>query len=232
MRYFLITISFISIGITSALHAQSNRYDWGIEGGPNFSTLIIKNNFFLDPKPAVFGSGGFIFQYNTKKILSFKTGFSYQRKGYQSSDLTFTDNAGNYIGTGKSVSTMDYITLPLLVKASFGKKVKFFVNAGPYGGFLLAKTDRFKLSGHNDQVSKNDFAYTKRWDFGFAGGIGVAIPIKKAWMISVEARNYSGIININTASFFLLPGNATKSYTNTTDLRVGVVYRLGFRDTE
>jgi hypothetical protein len=235
MRNLIITIFFISIGMSFTLRAQNNRYDWGIEGGPNFSTMIVKNYPYLEDniKPAIFGSAGFIFQFNTKKILSFKTGFSFQRKGFQTSDFIFTDNSGNYIGKGKSISTFDYITLPLLVKASFGKKVKFFVNAGPYGGFLLAQTDHFKLSGHDDYVTKNDFKYTNRWDFGFAGGIGVAIPIKEFFQISVEVRNYSGILNINKANVDMqVSGNGSKLYTNTTDLRVGVVYKLGFRDAE
>lgn len=228
MKNILITLSFISLGITTSLHAQTNRYDWGIEGGPNLSTFRVVNNLFLDPKPAIFGSGGFIFQYNTKKILSFKTGFSYQRKGFKFSDMTFTDNTGNYIGKGKSTSTYDYITLPLLVKASFGKKVQFFINAGPYLGFLLAKTERTELdlNGNGNQIFKNkDMSGFKRWDFGVAGGIGVAIPIKESWMISVEARHYYGILNITTIG-------DNQYYTNTTDLRVGVVYRLGFRDAE
>ncbi|TSJ40104.1 porin family protein [Fluviicola chungangensis] len=233
MKSTLIILSFLSIGITSVYAQSSNRYDWGIEGGPNFSTMIVKNNPYVNPKPAIFGSGGFIFQYNTKKILSFKTGFSFQQKGAQSENAIFTNAQGDYIGTGKSISTYDYITLPLLVKASFGKKVQFFVNAGPYGGFLLAQTDRWKLSGYPDHVTKNDFKYLKRWDFGFAGGIGVSIPIKEVWAISVEARNYSGILNLNTAGVEMqVQGNGSKIYTNTTDLRIGVVYKLGFRDSE
>lgn len=233
MKNILIIALFSALGITSLNAQTSNRYDWGIEGGPNYSTLIVKDYTYFEEniKPAIFGSGGFIFQYNTKKILSFKTGFSFQRKGYQFKDLIFTDMQGNYIGKGKSISTFDYITLPLLIKASFGKKVQFFVNAGPYAGFLLAQTNRGKVPGQDDHVTHNDFKYVNRWDFGFAGGIGVSIPIKEVWAISIEARNYSGILNINKIGVEMqIQGNGSKQYTNTTDLRVGVVYKLGFRE--
>ena len=73
MKNTLIALAFIAIG-ASSIHAQSsNRYDWGIEGGPNLSFLRTKNYafYFAEKKPVIFGSGGFIFQYNTKKILSF-----------------------------------------------------------------------------------------------------------------------------------------------------------------
>ena len=223
MKTILIILSFIFFGITSSLQAQNNRYDWGIEGGPNLSTFRVKNNPFLDAHPKIFASGGFIFQYNTKKILSFKTGFSYQRKGYQHPDLIFVDQNGNYTGKGSSVSIFDYITLPILVKASFGQKVKFFVNAGPYAGFLLEKTDRTTLdtSEGNEIIKNHNMNGLKRWDFGFAGGIGIAVPIKESWMVHMEVRNYYGISNI-------YKGSNVQYFTNTTDLRIGGVYKLGF----
>lgn len=72
-------------------------------------------------------------------------------------------------------------------------------------------------------TSKSDLSSYQRLDFGAAGGIGVAIPIKKVWMVHVEVRNYFGLQNMSES------GN-TNMYTNTTDLRLGVVYRLGFRE--
>jgi hypothetical protein len=222
MKNTLIALAFIAIGAAST-HAQtSNRYDWGIEGGPNLNTFRMSANPFFDPKPLVAGSGGFIFQYNTKKILSFKTGFSFQRKGYQIKDLYFTDNMGNYIGSGKMVVTLDYITLPLLVKASFGKKTQFFINAGPYAGFLLNEKSR-AFNGNKVVDEDNITGDANRFDFGVTGGIGIAVPIKESWRIHAEVRNYFGLTNLDESAF-------SDVYTNTTDLRVGVVYRLGFRE--
>lgn len=225
MKNILIILSFISFGITTSLHAQNSMFDLGLEGGPNLSTILIKNTFFnSDPKPAVFGSGGFIFQYNFKNFLSLKTGISYQRKGYQE-DMIFTDNAGNYSGKGTISSRLDYLTLPILVKASFGKKVQFFVNAGPYVGYLLQETDRQKFNGTTTNQADLNAIGINRWDFGIAGGVGIAIPIRTFWVISVEARNYSGLSDINQYSY-------SKWLTNTTDLRVGVAYKLGFYKEE
>jgi opacity protein-like surface antigen len=227
MNRILTILSFILFGTTSSLHAQNSMFDLGLEGGPNLSTMLISSTIFdFDPQPAIFGSGGFIFQYNFKNFLSLKTGISYQRKGYQLKDLSYTDNIGNPIGTATASSRLDYLTFPILVKASFGKKVNFFLNAGPYVGYLLQKTDRMKFNGSTttDQADLGTAGYN-RWDFGIAGGIGIAIPIRTFWVISVEARNYSGLVDIAQSS-------NTKWLTNTTDLRVGVAYKLGFYKDE
>lgn len=225
MNRIFIILSFLSIGTTSSLRAQNSMFDLGLEGGPNLSTMLISSSIpglDFDPNPAIYGSGGFIFQYNFKNFLSLKTGLSYQRKGYQINNTFFSDVSGNVIGTGKISSRFDYLTFPVLVKASFGKKVSFFVNAGPYVGYLLAKTDRMKMN-KQETIYKDDLNYSgfNRWDFGIASGVGVAIPIRTYWVISVEARNYSGLMDITKPS-------TTKWLTNTTDLRVGVAYKLGF----
>ena len=229
MNRFLLFLSAVSIGSISNLQAQNSMFDLGLEGGPNLSTVNISSPLFdIDNiKPTVFGSGGFIFQYNFKNFLSIKTGFSYQGKGFQIKDLAFSDASGTSIGTGTVSTRLDYITFPVLVKASFGKKVQFFVNAGPYAGYLLGKTERSKLTlNDSEQVSGNkDMTGLNRWDFGVAGGIGIAIPIRTYWVISVEARNYTGLMDIAESSLI-------KWSTNTTDLRVGVAYKLGFYKDE
>ena len=228
MKNTLIVLSFLSIGSISSIHAQNSMFDLGLEGGPNLSTVSITSTLFdANPKPAVFGSGGFIFQYNFKNFLSIKTGLSYQRKGFQFPESTFVNANGDFIGTGRTVYSLDYMTFPILVKASFGEKVQFFVNAGPYVGFLLGKTERAKLTlNDSEQISKNkDMTGLNRWDLGVAGGVGIAIPIRTYWVISVEARNYTGLLDIAESS-------NVKWLTNTTDLRVGVAYKLGFYKEE
>lgn len=227
MKNTLIIALFLALGMTS-LKAQNSMFDLGLEGGPNLSTVFVKSTLYdFDTDQAIYWSGGAIFQYNFKNFLSIKTGFSYQRKGFQLNNILFVDNSGNTVaGKGKSNTRMDYLTFPVLVKASFGKKVQFFVNAGPYAGYLLQKTDRTKINGtsntYTDDMNSNGI---NRWDFGIAGGVGIAVPIRTFWVITVEARNYSGVLDIATSS-------KTQWRTNTTDLRVGVAYKLGFYKDE
>lgn len=226
MNRFLLFLSAISIGSISNLRAQNSMFDLGLEGGPNLSTVSISSTLFkVNSEPIVYGSGGFIFQYNFKNFLSVKTGLSYQAKGFQVKNILFMDESDNMV-PGKTSSRMDYITFPILVKASFGKKVQFFVNAGPYAGYLLQKTDRTEM-GSKYSTKKDDLSISglNRWDFGVSGGIGIAIPIRTYWVVSIEARNYTGLLDIAEAS-------STKWVTNTTDLRVGIAYKIGFYKDE
>jgi hypothetical protein len=206
---------------TSYAQAQTSKFELGIEGGPNLSTFRFSGT--PHRKPIIFGSGGFMFQHNLKRVLSFKTGLSFQRKGYQVHDLPYY-YIEDTLEVWKGIFTYDYITLPFLVKASFGKKVKFFVNAGPYGGFLLSRKRKW-VSDHETINQKSNTSSYQRLDFGIVGGIGISVPIKKSWMINAEVSNYFGLQDITDVGAFT-------SYTNTTDLRLGVVYRLGLRNTE
>lgn len=218
----------IFIGTSSSLHAQNSMFDLGLEGGPNLSNVLVESSQpDDDTDPVIYWSGGAIFQYNFKNFLSIKTGFSYQRKGFQLNPLMIMDNNGNLLyKNGRSNTRMDYLTFPVLVKAGFGKKVNFFVNAGPYGGYLLQQTVRTRYNGSSStQKDDPDNFGVSRWDFGIAGGIGIAIPIRTYWVVSAEIRNYSGLIDIAT-------NDKVKSRTNTTDLRIGVAYKLGFYKEE
>lgn len=195
-------------------------FDLGLEGGPNISTLIGSSNFNYDINPKIEGSGGFIFQFNFKNFLSLKTGFSYQRKGFQLKNDPMLFGFNNPIGIGNKGSSLDYITFPILVKASFGEKVRFFVNAGPYAGFMIGKTDYTDLAGKSSTI-KGRFDDVNRWDFGAAVGVGISIPVRTYWEFSLDIRNYIGMFDIAKS-------NQSKYYTNTTDIRFGVAYKLGF----
>ena len=206
--------------------SAQNKCDWGIEGGPNISTFIVKNNKGSYPGNHVFGSAGFTFQYNFTKLLALRTGFSYQQKGYQFHDVFFDNPAGNGYVKGDLISRFDYISLPLLVKASFGKKVQFFVNAGPYIAYLLQKREREKIAGDDPVQTYRKVSGLQHGDFGVAGGIGITIPVKAHWLISLEARDYLGLLNLNTVNY-TNEKDPPKSYTHTVDFRIGLAYRMG-----
>jgi hypothetical protein len=221
MKNTLITLSFISIGILS-FHAQSNRYDWGIEGGPNLSTFKDQPSF--DPDIKVFFSGGVTFQYNSPKIFSLRTGLYYQKKGFQQ-EIKDIGTFGKVYSSTIISSEYHYLTLPVLARATFGKKVKLFVNAGPYVSYLIAQKNTSNLANMPVAMYNNKkYNGIKDWDLGAATGIGIAVPVK-SWLVSLEVRNYYGLLNTR------IPNSTnSKRFTNTTDLNIGVAYRLGFRD--
>lgn len=221
MKNALITTLLFFLG-TVSLHAQTNKWDIGIEGGPNLSTFKDQPSFDADFK--VFFSGGISLQYNTRKIFSLRTGLYYQKKGYQQ-EIKDIGTSGKVYFSTIITSNYHYLTLPLLARATFGEKVIFFLNAGPYASFLLSQRFSSELVEVPVNVNNNKKVNgIKDWDLGAVTGIGIAVPIK-SWLISLEVRNYYGILNTDAPNYA-----KTKRYTNTTDLNIGVAYRLGFRE--
>ncbi|MGD0782700.1 MAG: porin family protein, partial [Candidatus Aminicenantales bacterium] len=106
---------------------------------------------------------------------------------------------------------LDYIELPVLARLTFGEKVRFFINAGPYAGYLIrarAETSGSSLifmdkagtmpivpSPVSFNASTDVMASLEKWNFGLAGGGGVIVPAGPGSLI-LEAHFELGLSNI------------------------------------
>lgn len=218
-------IKLIILGFTiltfESIFGQENKIDIGPEGGP--SLIFMRGNAIIAStnSPTIGFSGGVFLQYNFKKILSLRTSIAYERKG-----SIVNGQAGYVYGNPIDVGTThindDYLTIPLLVRAKFGRKMKYFFNAGPYLGYLLKET--FVLRGENTPKTKIDnTSLNKRFDYGLSTGLGFVIPIKDKFAFSIEIRNNLGLFNTSAVS---VVNNGTIK-TNSTNLLFGFTYKLG-----
>jgi hypothetical protein len=214
---------FLTVG--EASFGQRNIFDIGIEGSPTLTFL--RGNDFIDNnhKPTMGFTSGLFFQYNFKKIISLRTNTAFERKG---SVLTFqaTDILGNPIGEITTNTNFDYLTLPILVRATFGKKIQYFVNAGPYFGYLIKQT--FISKGDNIPTTTDDnTSLYKRFDIGISTGFGLSVPIKTKFAFSFEVRNNLGLYN--TSDVPVINDGTIK--TNSTNFLLGFTYKLEQRTT-
>ena len=69
-----------------------------------------------------------------------------------------------------------YIGIPANVRVNFGKKVKFFIEAGVFFDPIIIEKRIF--TGQEISTNKKTI-YMHKPDFGISGGIGLRIPIKK-----------------------------------------------------
>lgn len=106
---------------------------------------------------------------------------------------------------------LDYIELPVLVRLIFGEKLRFFVNAGPYAGYLVrakAETSGSSLifldqagtmpivpSAVSFDADTDVMDSLKRWNFGLFGGGGVLYPVGPGNLI-LEAHFQLGLSDI------------------------------------
>ncbi|MDQ3102155.1 MAG: PorT family protein [Bacteroidota bacterium] len=223
----MITRSFL-LGIlvlttVDLIHGQANRFDIGIEGGP--SRTFLQGNTLIDDlhEPTLGYSGGLFFQYSFRKVVSLRTKIAFERKG-SVLHLPLVDIHGNLIDDVTTNANFNYLTIPLLLRATFGKKVQYFMNAGAYWGYLLKQTFVTKGSKLPETTSDNT-ALHKRSDMGISAGVGLALPIARDFLLSIEVRHNLGMYNISAVPVI----NDGVIRTNSTDLLLGFTYKFGQR---
>lgn len=211
----------LAILFSSTSFAQDYKFEIGIQGGPNYTAMRFKNDMIQEyNKPRMSASGSIFFQYNFSNLFSFRFDPGFESWSYKTKDFVATDPAGNIIGTIKIHTTFNYITLPILLRASLGNKTKVFFNAGPSFNVLLQEKNVVKGAGYSTE-QKNTDQY-KTLNMGIVAGIGIGIPIKENLSLSFEIRNNLGLTNINK--------NSNKDFgikTNSTSLLVGLAYKFG-----
>jgi hypothetical protein len=212
---------------------QDNRLTIGIQSGVNSTSIREgKNANYSSTSPRYGYAIGATFAWNSSGHFSLQTGISFDRRIYAWQKYIATNFPVTTNDT-RSTSRHDYLTLPVLSRFTFGKKVNFFFNAGVFMGLLIKQSDDLDIRLHSSSGMNSYYTNTKRkenniknyntLDFGFAGGIGFGIPIQKHWTVSLEARDYFGVVNTN---------QLLEIKSNTFNLLVGVSYKLGFREKE
>ena len=198
----LLFISFWGFG-------QSNKIDIQVEGGP--SRISVYNSRNIYHKPTLNGfTGGVYLNYNMNKHQSIKSGISYERKGYMQSLNLITS-------TGRQVYEddiyLDYLVVPLLIHANFGSKLRFFVNGGPYLGYLV--NQQF-ISRNYPQIIETNVT-GKKIELGISTGIGCHFPINKLLSFTVEVRN-----NLTITTIY----NGDNLSSNSTNFLFGISHHL------
>ncbi len=137
---------------------------------------------------------GLAFDYRLDKTVSLQTGILFERKGYALRDSSLYYHRFAYDSQYKrnSVDTkigIDYLTIPLNFKFSFGDPFTFYLDFGVYTGFKVnalchGTAIRKYMSASSYTVEKiniNDAVegYYKDVDFGYQTGMGFQFPFRK-----------------------------------------------------
>ena len=213
--------------LTLSVFGQMNMFDIGFEGG--FSVSSLRGNEIIDAHhdSRIGSSGGVYGQFNFKKVISIRTGAYFESKG-SSIEFTMTDQTGQSLGTIKGKQNFDFVTVPLLVRATFGKKLNYFVNVGTYYGFLLKQTESTEGFQDFPETLVDRTHNYKRNEVGISTGLGLSYTFKFPLAISFEVRNNLGLVNISR--FPVYNGGTIK--TNNLNFLFGACYKLGQRDPQ
>jgi len=178
-KVFLISIiTFFSFSI----FAQYNKIELGIESGANIGLYSETSPKQTSKINVVLGGS---IQWNINKTISLRSGLIYEKIGFYTIKNVTGSNA-NHLGTAKFNSDLYYYRLPLLLRANFGNKTKFFLNAGANIS-TLSKSRYYAKSEiiNKDLTIKGNFKYI---NFGFTAGTGISIPISEKINTSFEVR--------------------------------------------
>lgn len=215
-------------------HAQKGKLELGIESGPNvtFGTGKISNS--KSKRHSDYGASlGVMFQWNSQKHFSFRTGLSFEQKSF-----TSTSSYMDYLlgATSQSHNTYQfgYFTIPFLARFTYGEKVHFFFNTGIFLSALLdQRTSTNGSSSHivggvsyatNYSSKSSNLGSYNGIDLGLIGGIGIGIPIKKHWYVSAEIRENFSIPDLEAGK--QSPGIRL----STASVLLGISYKLRFWD--
>ena len=206
-------------------YGQINKLNVGVIGGPSISFLYADDEFGK-PKSTVAarGSAGIFAQYDFNKYLSLSGDILYTQTGEN-----VKINLPFYAYTFPIVPLhINYLNIPILLKAGYGNKVHFYGIAGPYVSiFINGKehlSDQFSLYSIPSGNISIEF---KKVDLGISVGAGFSVPFAKSFSFMCEIRNNVGLYNISLNE----PNNGITYYNQTiknfsSSLMLGVSYKF------
>ena len=98
--------------------------------------------------------------------------------------------------------TVNYLQLPFLAHIYFGRRGRFFINAGPSVSVALGESTRSNFNyadvgsveGFPNRVTyQYGMRVENRFDYGISGGIGGEFSINRRNALYLEARYYFGL---------------------------------------
>lgn len=192
-----IPAALILMGVSECADAQSHyasRLYFGAHGGVDFSRVT-----FTPSVPQTFAIGanaGICFRYIEEKHFGFIVELNWVQRGWKED---FDELPYNY------QRTANFVQLPFLAHIYFGRRGKFFVNAGPSVSLFLGESTKsnFDFSNASNMPDlKNHIKYqydlpvNQKVDYGIEGGLGGEFSINTRNSIYLEARFYYGLGNL------------------------------------
>ncbi len=164
-----ISQSNISFGVKAGLSYAGMRGD----AVTNFNNLLDFSNGAVTTKNITgFFAGGYL-KIPMSDMISLEPGAYYSQKGYEMNGSLNVKGMGFLGANAKATMNLDYIDIPVLLKANLGGGLQIF--AGPQFSYL-SKANLHSTAGLlGINLLKNDMDATaqfNRWDAGVTGGIG------------------------------------------------------------
>lgn len=192
---FIFLASCMSLIVAAQTHYSSN-VSLGVHGGVDlpyvFFSPSVKQSWPVNPD---FGIG---VRYVEEDHFGLIAEVNWVRRGWKEN---FEGLPFNY------QKNLDYIEVPVFAHIYFGRRAKFFLNAGPQIAFRIGEStvSNFDVSEinsipdfpvslrNNDQLTE---PVTQKIDYGITAGLGCEFSVNPRNSFTLEARYYFGLGNI------------------------------------
>ncbi|PQJ21570.1 porin family protein [Tenacibaculum sp. SG-28] len=200
---------FLSLVILSTFHSfsQDTGYiEFGGNIGLSFTNISTMDGQYNKTSRKTF-TGGITGEYYFSDRWGLKTKLIYDSKGW--GDGSIKDNDDNEITTDFK---LNYLTVPVMANYHFGSNRNWYLNFGPYIGFLITAED-----SELGIDLKDGFNGT---DFGLAFGIGYKFELNTNTKMFIELDGQEGFIDI----FEMNEGKAIRNGRSSVNL--GLLFNL------
>lgn len=193
----LMLLIFLSIGnITLAQTHYNANVAIGAKGGLDFSRVFF--NPSVEQKFLMGATAGVMVRYIEENHFGLIGEINFSQRGWEEN---FEDAPYNYS------RTLNYADIGIYAHIYFGRKARFFFNAGPQIGIFLSESTKSNfdpaqmnsLPGfpiRNRTNSQMLMKATQKLDYGISAGLGCEYNINQKNSICLEARFYYGLGNI------------------------------------
>ncbi|MES2543414.1 MAG: porin family protein [Bacteroidota bacterium] len=178
----IVITTLLIAGISFGSFAQQKKGDveFGLNIGINQSTIT--NSIETADRRIGANLAGSLEYYFSNK-WGIKTKLIFDQKGWNNGYLIDYNTGDEYV----SHFRLNYITIPVMANWHFGKTGNWYLNFGPYFGFLSSATAITQTEGDIDV--KELFESN---DFGISYGIGVKIPVNNKIKFFIEVEGQGG----------------------------------------
>lgn len=222
MKKTIFLLLFVSTLFSYSINAQKIKL--GVNAGISIPELQSNssNEISKDYKSRLASVFGAFADFNIDKNFSIKTFINYAGQGGKRTGMQPITNVPPQFaqmlppGTTlyanfKNVSVLNYLEIPVMAKWEWGKTWKYYVNIGPYIGFLLSAKQ--KTSGNspfyadkegNQPVTPSEpldattdvKSSLNKTNFGITGGAGIGKNICKTGELILDVRAADGLTTL------------------------------------
>ncbi|HWZ16663.1 MAG TPA: porin family protein [Mucilaginibacter sp.] len=177
----IITTFLIIMGLYYTSTAQTTSgAEFGVNAGLNLAT--VNAGYYTNSQYRVGYNVGLSGEYYLSNHWGIKVKAIYDQKGWN--DGFISGPNGDYTTNFQ----MDYITVPVMANWHFGSTNNWYLNFGPYAGFLLSAKE---TAGGSDLKP-----ITSSTDFGIGAGIGVRFPMSDNSKFFIELDGQDGVNDV------------------------------------